>query len=161
MLSESSDIQVRRAVRTDASQIASVLYESFLEFKPNYTPEAFAATILYTETIRDRMREGTTWVALQNGLVVGTVSAVAQKDALYVRSMAVSPQARGHGIGTLLLKQVENFAREEGFTVLTLSTTPFLLRAIRLYERFGFYRSNEGPHILKGTPLFSMRKHLR
>jgi ribosomal protein S18 acetylase RimI-like enzyme len=132
-----------------------------MEFKPNYTPEAFAATILYTETIRDRMREGPTWVAMQNGLVVGTVSAVAQKEALYVRSMAVSPQARGHGIGTLMLKQVENFAREEGFTVLTLSTTPFLLTAIRLYENFGFCRSEQGPHILKGTPLFSMVKSLK
>jgi ribosomal protein S18 acetylase RimI-like enzyme len=39
-----------------------------------------------------------------------------------------------------------------------LSTAPFLDRAIRLYERFGFRRTNEGPHDLFGTPLFSMEK---
>ena len=66
MLLDSSAIKIRRAVRTDASKIASVLYDSFLEFKQDYTPDAFAATILYTETIRDRLREGPTWVALQN-----------------------------------------------------------------------------------------------
>src|SRR5260370_227302 len=41
-----------------------------------------------------------------------------------------------------------------------LSTTPFLDRAIRLYERFGFQRSDEGPLDLFGTPLFTMTKRL-
>ena len=114
MLPENSAVKIRRAVRTDASQIGSVLYEAFLEFRSDYTPEAFAATVLYTETIQDRLGEGPTWVALQNDSVVGTISAVPQKGALYIRSMAVSPDARGRGIGKLLLMQVEDFAREKG-----------------------------------------------
>jgi ribosomal protein S18 acetylase RimI-like enzyme len=161
MQPESPTIEIRRAFRDDASQIGSVLYESFLEFRSCYTPEAFAATVLYTETIQDRFGEGPTWVALQNNSVVGTVSAIPKKGALYIRSMAVSPETRGRGIGKLLLMQVEDFAREKGFRILTLSTTPFLSKAIRLYESFGFTRSNEGPHKLKGTPLFSMVKELK
>jgi hypothetical protein len=43
---------------------------------------------------------------------------------------------------------------------LFLSTAPFLTRAISLYEQFGFLRSNEGPHTLFGTPIFTMRKVL-
>jgi ribosomal protein S18 acetylase RimI-like enzyme len=41
-----------------------------------------------------------------------------------------------------------------------LSTTPFLIGAISLYERAGFRRTGEGPHDLFGTPLFSMEKVL-
>jgi hypothetical protein len=43
---------------------------------------------------------------------------------------------------------------------LFLSTTPFLTHAIVLYEGLGFQRSNEGPHDLFGTPLFTMVKTL-
>jgi ribosomal protein S18 acetylase RimI-like enzyme len=74
--------------------------------------------------------------------------------------MAVRPTARGQRIGELLLAQVENFATAERFQRLFLSTTPFLDRAIRLYERLGFRRIDEEPQELHGTPLFTMEKFL-
>jgi GNAT superfamily N-acetyltransferase len=74
--------------------------------------------------------------------------------------MAVLPEARGHDIGELLLEHVERYAREQGCKRMYLSTTPFLDRAIRLYERWGFRRDDAGPHALYGTPLFTMVKTL-
>jgi len=74
--------------------------------------------------------------------------------------MAVVPAARGQSVGELLLRQVESYATERGYARLVLSTTPFLHRAIRLYEKFGFTRNGDGPHELAGTPLFTMEKIL-
>jgi len=91
---------------------------------------------------------------------MGTVSAVARADSLYVRGMAVLPAARGRRIGQCLLQQAEKFALGNHCRRLFLSTTPFLLRAIRLYEHFGFCRTDEGPRELFGTPLFTMEKLL-
>jgi GNAT superfamily N-acetyltransferase len=85
---------------------------------------------------------------------------VAKGDGLYVRSMAVLPSARGQGVAGLLLGEVENFASAQRHKYLFLSTTPFLLEAIRLYEHMGFRRSDTGPHELFGTPLFTMLKPL-
>jgi ribosomal protein S18 acetylase RimI-like enzyme len=107
------------------------------------------------------MEEGPIWVALQNGEVVGTVSAVAKAEAFYIRGMAVDPAARGAGIGRALLEHVEEFAVRHRFKRLFLSTTPFLLSAISLYERHGFLRNDDGPHDLLGTPLFTMVKELK
>ena len=106
------------------------------------------------------MIEGPVWIALQGGAIVGTVSVVPQGEELYVRGMAVLPASRGLQLGELLLKEVESFALAHDYTRLKLSTTPFLLRAIRLYERRGFRRISEGPHHLFGTPLFTMVKDL-
>lgn len=153
-------VQIRRAVPADASQIASALYDSFLEYESSYTPEAFAATVLTPGRVRERMNEGPVWVALQNGVVVGTVSVAPKAGALYVRGMAVAPEARGRRIGRELLERVEEFATEGGIKRLFLSTTPFLSGATRLYEKHGFRRSPEGPHDLFGTPLFTMVKNL-
>lgn len=98
------------------------------------------------------------WVAMIGELIVGTASVIPKGDSLYIRGMAVLPTARGQRIGVLLLTQVEQFAATGEFRRLLLSTTPFLHRAIRLYEHFGFRRTLEGPHDLFGTPLFSMEK---
>jgi hypothetical protein len=46
------------------------------------------------------------------------------------------------------------------FPLPAVSTTPFLLRAITLYERCGFRRTGDGPEDLSGTPLFTMEKTL-
>jgi GNAT superfamily N-acetyltransferase len=153
-------IRIRTAIPDDAAAIASTLQRSFVEFEPLYTPEAFAATVSSAEQIRLRMNEGPIWVALQNDMVVGTVSVAPKGDALYVRGMAVDPAARGSGIGRDLMKRVEDYATERGFKRLYLSTTPFLGGAIRLYEICGFVRNDDGPDNLFGTPIFTMEKQL-
>jgi len=153
-------IEIRLAIPSDAQSIASVLHAAFIEFEPIYTPGGFAATTPTAEQIEARWDEGPVWIALQNGLIVGTLSAVPTGESLYVRSMAVLPQARGHHIGERLLDEIETYAREHGHIRLYLSTTPFLDRAIRLYEKYGFQCKDTGPQDLFGTPIFSMEKHL-
>ena len=99
-------------------------------------------------------------MALLDGTIVGTVSAVEQPESVYVRGMAVLPPARGQRIGELLMGQIESFAASRRCRRLSLSTTPFLNRAIALYEQLGFTRTAEGPHDLFGTPLFTLEKWL-
>jgi GNAT superfamily N-acetyltransferase len=160
MKSNSVSISIRLAAADDAPGIASVLSESFAEYKSFYTGEAFAATTPTTAQVLERMGQGPTWVALGDGGIVGTVSAVVREGGLYVRGMAILPAARGQKVGELLLKRIEDFARAHGLRRLFLSTTPFLTRAIRLYHSYGFRRSVEGPYDLCGTPLFTMEKQL-
>jgi GNAT superfamily N-acetyltransferase len=154
-------IKIRKARPDEAASIASVLRNSFKEYEPFYTPEAFSATTPESDKMLERMKEGPVWVALQNEVIVGTISAVFKSEGLYIRGMAVLPRARGQKIGWLLLKYVEKFAIKKGVKRLLLSTTPFLKRAIRLYEHFGFHRTGEGSHDLFGTPLFTMEKILK
>lgn len=151
-------IQIRLAGPEDAAAIAAVLHESFLEYESLYTKGGFAATTPGAEQMHARMREGPLWIALRGGEVLGTVAAVRKDDSAYIRGMAVLPLARGSGVGSRLLEQVEHWASREGVRRLFLSTTPFLDSAIRLYEKSGFVRSDEGPHELFGTPLFTMEK---
>lgn len=153
-----SSVRIRMAAPDDAVSIASVLYESFVEYESLYTPEGFAATTPAIEQIQNRIKEGPVWVAIRDHTIIGTVAAVPQAGALYIRSMAILPTERGLRIGESLLKQIESFAAERGCKRLFLSTTPFLSRAIRLYEHYGFRPSNEGPHDLFGTPLLTMEK---
>lgn len=154
-------MDVRQAVECDASKISGVLRSAFAEYEPLYTPEGFAVTTPGPEAVLDRMREGPVWVAVLDNDIIGTVAAVCEDGECYVRGMGVAPDSRASGVGGLLLTTVESHAIRQGARRMYLSTTPFLDRAIRLYERFGFQRSDEGPLDLFGTPLFTMTKSLR
>lgn len=118
-------IEIRPAEGRESPAIASLLAESFAEYEHLYTSEGYAATVITSPQVEERIREGPLWVALSNEMVVGTVSVIAKKGSLYVRGMAVRPTARGQRIGELLLAQVENFATAERLQRLFLSTTPF------------------------------------
>lgn len=152
-------VTIRPAVVDEAGAIASILLAAFEEFRPLYTDGGFAATTPTREQIVSRWDEGPVWVA-ERGEIVGTVAAVVSERGLYVRSMALLPAARGHGVGRLLLEHVERLAVARGCARMYLSTTPFLHSAIALYERFGFERIADGPHDLHGTPLLTMEKRL-
>ena len=136
------------------------MFDSFVEYEWLYTPEGFAATAISAEQIASRIAEGPVWVATRDEMILGAVSVVPQGESLYIRGMAVLPSARGMRIGAELLSQVEQFALAGNFKRLVLSTTPFLDRAIRLYQHFGFCRTSEGSNDLFGTPLFTMEKLL-
>ena len=152
-------ITIRFAREDDADAIALVLLQSFKEFESLYTPGSFAATTPGPEEIRQRIQQGPVWIALERDQCLGTVAAMAQGEALYIRGMAVLPSARGRHLGEALLGQVEHWAIERQFKRLRLGTTPFLDAAINLYQNFGFVDTGE-PGDLVGMLLITMEKDL-
>lgn len=155
-----SSITIRYAIPADAGSISRVLLNSFLEFKKNYSDEAFKATTVAEEEVLLRMREGCVWVALKNEDVIGTVAVIKKGEDLYIRGMSVLPGARGLKAGWKLLKAVEKYAIENSVKGLLLSTTPYLASAIHLYKKFGFEQVGEMDDSFYGTLIFQMRKYL-
>jgi GNAT superfamily N-acetyltransferase len=151
---------VRRATLAHAPIIAHILLCAFEPYRPLYTEGGFAATTPTADIVAQRFDEGPAWLACEGDDAVGTVSAVVRGEQLYVRSMAVLPSARGRGVGSALLRTVEDYAAQQNVRSMYLSTTPFLDHAIRLYQNFGFRRTEQGPQELFGTPLFTMEKEL-
>jgi GNAT superfamily N-acetyltransferase len=151
---------IRRAEVDDADAIAGVLHDAFIEYRSLYAPERYAGTVVSPEEVRGRLGEGPTWVALVDGAIIGTVGAVKRVEGLYIRGMGIVPRARGLRIGEQMLNEVEAYARENGVNRMFLGTTPFLHRAIRLYERFGFRFCETKANDSIGTPLLTMEKRL-
>ena len=152
-------VKIRRARRCDAVAIERLVRGSFREHEPAYTPEAFDLATPRKREIETRIKNWIVWVAVEQNEIVGTVSVYEKGSGLHVRSMAVHPSMRGQGIGELLLKRIEDFARGNGYKCLFLNTTPFMNSAIRLYERFGFVFTGAEQDWF-GTRLRSMTKHL-
>ena len=155
-----NQIIIRNATAEDAESISKVLLDAFIQFESFYTPEAFAATCITAGEVLKRMQEGNVWVAVRDEHILGTVAVVKKGSDLYIRGMAVLPEARGLQIGWKLLEYVQQYAMENNFKSLLLSTTPYLSSAIHLYEKFGFERFGEMDNSFFGTLIFQMRKAL-
>jgi GNAT superfamily N-acetyltransferase len=59
------------------------------------------------------------------------------------RMLAVSPEARGQGVGSALARWCVDRAREQGCTAVALSSMDVMQAAHRIYERMGFVRDPE------------------
>lgn len=148
--------RIRRATEQDAPRIATIIASAFEPYRALYTPDAYAATVIDADTIAARLGEGPTWVALDHD-IVATAAAKPTEHGLYIRSMA----SLVRGCGPHLLAAIERHARDHAIDTLYLSSTPFLDRAIALYERWGFLRGGPGPTDLHATPLIPMVKAVR
>lgn len=69
-----------------------------------------------------------------------------------IKRMYVSPEARGTGTATSILRALEDHARRRGVDTLQLSTGDKQPDAIRFYEREG-YRRTDGYGPYKGHPM--------
>jgi ribosomal protein S18 acetylase RimI-like enzyme len=155
-MKSSSDVEVRTADETDAPAILHCLATAFAPYRSQYTPAAYADTVLNPETLALRLRHMHVLVATLEGKIIGTVAGTKTGD---LRGMAVLPECHGQGIAGKLLNAMEDWLRSCACTQITLDTTEPLQPAISFYERNGFHRSGKITDFF-GMPLIEYLKYL-
>jgi len=111
-----------------------------------FTVEPADAALLADPNGRIVKRGGEVLFARLDGRVVGTCALIRHAgDVCELAKMAVTPTARGRGIGRRLAEAAIEAARARAAGALFLETSPRLKAAIGLYERLGFRRVPAGP----------------
>jgi DNA-binding MarR family transcriptional regulator/GNAT superfamily N-acetyltransferase len=98
------------------------------------------------------------WIAERAGKILGSVFVIpyeGRADTAQLRMLYVEPEARGLGIGTLLVKQAVEFARGKGYARMRLWTQASLESARRIYAAQGFALVRSEPHHSFGKDLVS------
>ena len=130
---------VRDAVPADRKAIAEIyrtLFEAMSNLQPQYIQAAeqdpdFILKII-TESKKDIL------VAQCGVQLLGFALVLMTHTPPYLLDLAVLPDARGNGLGTLLLQAVKGWAKAYGADYLELDALSNNQGAIRLYEREGF-----------------------
>jgi ribosomal protein S18 acetylase RimI-like enzyme len=143
-------MRTRRARPEDLAAVGEVTVAAYAEFEGDDTEE-------YVHHLRDaatRDREAELWVATPDDSdeILGTVTIcqpgspwreVAREGEGEFRMLAVSPTARGSGIGAALLGLVVEHFRRDRASRVVMSTLPRMQAAQRIYQRAGFTRLPE------------------
>ena len=94
------------------------------------------------------------WIAEVDGAPAGCVFCVRENaTTARLRLLLVEPWARGLGIGARLVEEVLRFARQAGYSHITLWTNDVLTGARRIYQRAGFTLDDESRHHSFGEDL--------
>ena len=94
------------------------------------------------------------WIAELDGAPAGSVFVVRKTDAIAkLRLLIVDPRARGLGLGKRLVDECLRFAKDAGYSSMTLWTQSILTAARGIYQRAGFRLVAEEPHHSFGVDL--------
>ena len=79
----------------------------------------------------------------EDGLLLGYVSGQQILDEFYIGNIAVREDRRGLGVGSALLQQLIDIARDKGSSFATLEVRVSNTAARKMYENFGFVQVGE------------------
>jgi putative acetyltransferase len=136
------NIHIRTIEQKDNAGIASIIRNSLAEFGANKK-----GTVYYDPTTDDLYnlfkKSGSIYfVAEENNSLIGGAGIFPTdglpKDTCELVKMYLKPEARGIGLGKLLIQKCIDFAKETGYKNIYIETMPELKQALKVYEKFGF-----------------------
>lgn len=149
---DKEQLKIRKATEKDYKAVNSLYYETYNLYYRNIpesykeTPKKILARGTFLNMIEDE--NARVLVAESDNQVVGTLYATIEKEEddavthgyhrISIDEVSVCPDYRSKGIGSLLMKEIENWARENKICDLTTLVYAFNEKAINFYENNGY-----------------------
>jgi len=133
---------IRPAAPADTAAVREIVRTAYEGYIPRIGIKPGPMRADYAELIA----AGTTWVAVDDDVVVGLVVLQDEPADLLLENIAVAPQAQGRGVGSQLMEFIEDEARRRGFGSIRLYTHEKMTENIAYYLRRGYvetHRTNQ------------------
>lgn len=134
-------MQIMRADRNDLEEILKLqylAYQSEAQLVNDFTIQPLTQTL---EELMDEYEKGVIYKAVDDkGQIIGSVRGYVRDGTIHIGKLMVHPNFQGRGIGTSLLRHIEN--EHKGLRK-ELFTSDRSIRNIKLYERNGYKRFKE------------------
>lgn len=137
-----SQIRIKDIQLTDNPQLAVIVRDTLTEFGAN------VPGTVYFDVTTDALFElfqtpkSAYYVAEMNGKIVGGAgiypTEYLPQNTCELVKMYLLPEARGLGLGRMLMERCLETAKAQGFKQVYLETLPELKQALSVYEKFGF-----------------------
>jgi ribosomal protein S18 acetylase RimI-like enzyme len=142
-----SQITVRNAVEDERPVIEDLVIAAYEQFTSDLSEPVWRFYKANIERTMEAAGVDQILVAISSSILGSVLLYKNAEDYLpewwSVRLLAVSPAARGQGVGRLLMEECVRRSREGGGKVLGLHTTDMMAVARGMYERMGFKRVPE------------------
>lgn len=132
------------------------------EYGFDTTFEPYVARPLSEFSLSGNKSKQCIWIVEYEGKIVGSIAIVdAGQNEAQLRWLLLTEEARGKGIGKMLVRNAVDFCREKGFSNVYLWTIDALPAARSIYMKNGFSLTEEKRHWLWGLEVNEQRFDLR
>lgn len=159
-----ADVPTMMAIELDAGEMFRTVGLDAIADEETDDPEALRAYV----------DEGTAWIAVIDGQVVGYAIGSVVDGSAHLDQVSVIRSAQGNGVGRALIERVEQWGREQRLSFITLTTFVDVAWNGPYYARLGYVdipqneltpglaviRANEIANGLDLRPRIAMRKPL-
>ncbi|HEV7587703.1 MAG TPA: GNAT family N-acetyltransferase [Longimicrobium sp.] len=164
MTADAGSVLLRDAREADLAAVRALTLQAYAEYAQVMEPSAWAGLEQAVRRTVESDSNAARIVAEHEGTIVGSVMLFPPSTSTYggsveappwpeLRLLAVSPEARGMGVGRLLVDECVRRARASGATELGLHTSRSMATAIAMYRRVGFVRAPEHDFQPEGAEL--------
>lgn len=131
--------------------MASLTLLSALRFLAKFPWTQYVVKFSHTDITKTYLSEHGScfWVAESEGQVVGMVGALPaeeptlRKKQVELFHLSVASECRGQGIAKALIRTVLQFACDQGYSEVVLSTSMLQCSALALYQSMGFQKTHQ------------------
>lgn len=138
------EVQIRLASENDLEFLRPIELAAAELFSPSDLPPKIAQDPTPIETLKTAWRQKRLFVAVKKGVPVGFALAGSVDQEAHLQEMAVLPAEGRRGIGSHLLEAIRNWARSQGYSLLTLTTFEHIPWNAPFYRRWGFRDCSPG-----------------
>lgn len=129
-----ANLCIRRATLADAEAISHVIIQTLEEVNAKDYPTSVINSVIKnfsTEQIAEKMKQRKIFVIMEKNYIIGTASL----EGDLVRTVFVLPSKQGKKAGSLLMHYLEEVARKENISCLTVSSS---ITAEGFYQKLGY-----------------------
>jgi N-acetylglutamate synthase-like GNAT family acetyltransferase len=145
----------RRATLADAADVRALTRAAYAKWVPLIAREPKPMTADYDRAVREHVVD----LCERDGVLLGLVEVIPQPDHLLIENIAVHPDQQGKGLGDILLRHAEDYARSLGLRETRLYTNVMFAANIAFYAKRG-YSEFDRETLAPGAIAVHMRKRL-
>ena len=145
-------LRFTKALLSQHEEIYRLMQDAFTPYVKKLGGSPIAGPYPWLEAA---IESGDVYVALDGSHILGVVTTTRRSDALIIGQLGIDPARQREGIGSWLLERIEQAARSEQVTVISLQTAEMMTDLLRLYARHGFRETR------KARPAHGDDEHLR
>ncbi|MGM0882354.1 MAG: GNAT family N-acetyltransferase [Bacillota bacterium] len=105
---------IHKASLEEIEIVHDLMGEAFEEYRGKLTPPSGALSETINDIVKKISTNGGAIIAEAEGIPVGSAQFVFQDNYVYIGRVSVLPSHRGWGIGKMMVKYIETYARNKG-----------------------------------------------
>ena len=145
---------IRDATANDMSALVDTVRASYAEYSGVLQPPSGALSESL-ESVHKSLSAGSAFLAEIDGRPVGCVFCRPEGSDLFLFRLGVLPEQRGLGVGSALIKAVEELAARSGIERVRLATRLAIPKNIEYYKALGYEHIGDGGDPSTGVVFFA------